>query len=124
MNNPTITPHIPNRPGHWFSVVWRSHCVSRPADGWQPLTSSGGTIDEAIANAEQEVEREARNSDLTPANLKEFAPMPHVEIKHVCWENGRCEIRDSLLSPARKARLRKVWMDNIPENHPDHAQSA
>ena len=118
---PIPVPHIPDRPGHWFSVVWRRHCVSTPADGWQPLTFSGDNIEETVAAAEREIQCEARNSDLTPAKLKQFSPMPNVEIKHVRWVNGKCETRELLITGKTKSRLRQAWLENIPEDHPDRA---
>ena len=121
MKNPT--PHIPNRPAKFFAVCWRSMSIV----GYQPSTTGGDSIENACREAEHWMEGEARGSEYGLWYENTFAPMPVIEIRKMEWRNGRCEVwtltnRD--LPENFTSNLRKIWMDNIPENHPDRAQSA
>ena len=117
------TPHIPDRPAKFFAIIWRAMSIQ----GYQPLDNGHDSVEDACREVEWYMCAEARGSEYGPYNDNAFAPMPVTEIRKMEWRNGRCEVWTLTLRDLPEnftSNLRKIWMDNIPENHPDRAQSA
>ena len=109
------TPDTPDTAPLFFAIIWRPACL----DGWQPVTSpSQPDLASAIAYAAESV----RGSAATCIGVETKPhPMPCVEIKSVRQHEGRIQVSYPESPAVINDRMRKVWLESIPADHPDRS---